>query len=77
MKSYSDQVADTGTVTDVKSELTTLIADKELVLAQTIAATASVVAEQGKTIKYMKFRANLQSILIFLIIVTDIVRHGF
>lgn len=77
MKSYSDQVADTGTVTDVKSELTALITDKELVLAQTIGATAAVVAEQAKTIKYLKLRVNLQGILIFLIVATDILRHGF
>jgi hypothetical protein len=77
MKSYSDSVADTDKVSEVEQKLTALVGDSQLNLAKTIAANADIVADQGKTIKLLKLRANLQGILIALIVITDIIRHGF
>lgn len=77
MKSYSDEVADTNKVAEVEQKLAAQILDSQQLLAQTIGATASVVAEHKKTISYLKLRVNIQAMLIVLVIIIDILHYGY
>jgi len=70
MKSYSNEVADTSKVQDVEQRLT------EALSKQDEAQNTRLAALESKA-KHLGFRANIQSVLLFLIVVTDIIRNGF
>jgi len=70
MKSYSDAVADTSKVQEVEQRLTEALSKQD-------EAQNARLGKLETDNKFLRFRANMQSILLALIVITDIVRYGF
>jgi hypothetical protein len=70
MRSYSNEVADTSKVEAVEQRLTEALSKQD-------EAQNTRIKELESEAKYLKLRANLQTVLVFLVITVDILRHGF
>lgn len=70
MKSYSNEVADNGKVEAVEQRLT------EALSKQDEAQNGRIANLEGK-VKYLTIRSYIASGMIFLIVLTDILRHGW